>query len=478
MYGGTTKPESYCKITVYLQHNAPLLYENIQDLCLFGLFNTRGKNGVTLLLPDQKTQAKIDKLVGQDARKAVSMINACVLPVYLESIEDFRSQKDDIPNKLGNKLPIKEVTSSSVELTNGAKITRDSKFKRLYDTYNIAVYSLDGEVPTTGELSNNLGKSKKGARGGNDSQLVRGEFKRMSENVEWVDINDELDAVCKIRLGRGTNHWLHNGISFIEFLLRHSDPNVKSLGEVFCAFHPICTFYMKWMGPVAPQLVKEWRQSPGNMNYIDLEAHQKHLNRGLKQWEVLEKGIKHPDEIVKLQATTVTTTIQERVKSVIPTLINGRNWEQCINNYWGSIESFSFWILSLSDWTWLYCSHFSTACKNHDIDQMNYFFDAYNRWAIRGLISKQFKTTLLLFDSGINEAHLISPERFCSTFSSFGSRRCIPMGASSLSEISNKTQLGALYVGGGVKPNVIKPTTDEHITANYIISTTNSSEEK
>lgn len=166
MYGGRNAPESYCKITTYLQHNVSTLYDNIQDLCLFNMFNTRGKQGVTFLLPDEKTLAKINKLVGTDARKAVAMINACTLPIYLSSISDFDANKDDVPNKLGNKLSIKSVGASSVILNNGAKITRDPKFKRLYPDANIAVFLIDGEVPVTGESTKALRKKRGLTRGG------------------------------------------------------------------------------------------------------------------------------------------------------------------------------------------------------------------------------------------------------------------------------------------------------------------------
>ena len=74
MYGGASTPSHYCKIGTYIQHHAPLFYENIQDLCLFGAFNAR-RGGVTLLLPDIKTQKVIDTMVGKDARKALEMIH-------------------------------------------------------------------------------------------------------------------------------------------------------------------------------------------------------------------------------------------------------------------------------------------------------------------------------------------------------------------------------------------------------------------
>ena len=128
MYGGSSTPESYCKITTYLQHHAPTLHDNIQDLCLFGAFSTRGGAGVTLLLPDSKTLKKIDQMVGKDSRKAVDMIKACILTSYLSSIELFRSPT--ISNKLGFKLPVEHVSSSEVKLSNGATITVDRKFKR------------------------------------------------------------------------------------------------------------------------------------------------------------------------------------------------------------------------------------------------------------------------------------------------------------------------------------------------------------
>lgn len=173
MIGGSTKPELYCRITTYLQHNANTLYDNLNDLCLFGAFNTRGGRGVTFLLPDKKTQKKIDSLVGTDARKAVAMINALILPVYLGGLDDFESNKDDIPNKLGNKLPIKSITGSACILDNGAKITIDPGFNALYDNTRMNIFKIDGEVPITGEASQALSKKGRGFRGGRESKCDR-----------------------------------------------------------------------------------------------------------------------------------------------------------------------------------------------------------------------------------------------------------------------------------------------------------------
>lgn len=176
MYGGGTKPESYCKIGVYVQHNAPSLYDNINDLCMFGAFSMRGRNGVTLLLPDKAGLKEIDTLVGKDSRKAMEKIQACILPVFISSLADFKKDSD-IPNKLGNKLPIEDVSGSAITLKGGAIIKTDSKFKRLHADGQYAVFKIEnGLPPTTGEKSsqqgNKKGAGRRGVRGGNDSTLV------------------------------------------------------------------------------------------------------------------------------------------------------------------------------------------------------------------------------------------------------------------------------------------------------------------
>lgn len=468
MLGGSTAPEKHCRISTYVKYAAPLFYDNLQDLCLFGLIGTRGGSGVTLLLPDKKTQTKIDKLVGKDAAKATSMIQACVLPVHVQSLSDF---KKGLPNKLGHKLSVKSVTASSVELKSGAKIKVDPKFKRLHDASNIAVFALTGEIPVTGE-------EFKKVTGGDDQAIV--EYKKTS-NYDWHVINEEADAVTKIR--KGTCHLLHLGISLKNWLLNHEREEYKALGRVFCKLNPISLFYFKWMGPICGStILKEWCQTPhlhssGN-GYKNLDALKEQLAIGaeFQSWAQIESTIKHKDKLCGLTALRVCEQVQQHTLTHVSSLAWDEHEKAVIAKYWGGMKELSLWHLSVGDWGWLYDRVFANAFANSDTHEMDYLFDAYNRWARDALVSKRFSAALLLFDHTTNTNIIISKERFCSTLSAFNSRKVLCHGTQDLEDLASKIAgddpSGVKYVVGGFKPNTLKPTSSEPTVARVIVSTT------
>jgi hypothetical protein len=471
MYGGASKPESYCKITVYLQHNAPLLYENIQDLCLFGAFNARGRNGVTFLLPDKKTQEKIDKLVGQDARKAVAMINACVLPVYLENIEAFRSHQDDIPNKLGNKLPIKDVTSSSVELSNGAKITRDGKFKRLHDDSNVAVYTLDGEVPTTGEASQALNK-KKGSRGrysgGNDDFS---EEHKAKPGTSWTQVVDEAALITVSRLGRGgIDHLTHLTISLLNFMLKSdaSTPELKELGALLVKVMPVSPLYCLFILPLmTPVEVKLWLENPQQYNKMD--KLKEFMSMGLCMHDKVDKEIKSRENVVSLQATNICTELIEYAGK-IRDMVLGDNYTNVFNKRFGGPDGFKHWICSLSENTFLYSTLYVKAVDKKDGSTVKLIIDSFIRF-VGKTFKSTWKETLVLLDPDLDT--LYTKERFCTILSLFVSHRFFPMGCKNLNELAaivDGSQNGVTY-GGALAPNLVVITSDEHITADFWVRT-------
>jgi hypothetical protein len=470
MYGGASKPESYCKITVYLQHNAPLLYENIQDLCLFGAFNTRGRNGVTFLLPGKKTQEKIDNLVGQDARKAVSMINACILPVYLENIEDFRSQQDDIPNKLGNKLPIKEITSSSVELSNGAKITRDSKFKRLHDTSPVAVYLLDGEVPTTGDESQAFNK-KKGKNteysGGNDDFKELGGH-RGQNGHSWDKMVEEAIAICLIRVGNtGIDHITHLGLSLINHLLSQvQGSDLHKLGMLLCKVHPVSPLYYLFCGCLlTDEERKQWVNSV--KQYPKLSTLQKHLGMGLKQHAAVDSNFKKRENVMALQATNICTSLIKHASDIRDTYLSGEDFSR-----FGGADKFSEWIVLVSEFTFLFTKHYTRNVSGGNMVELKQIFDTYKRWVLNSCAAKNWMSALTLVNPKLDNVLMFSKERFCTILSLYVSHRFFPMGCDlqSLAKKSDGNNEGVVY-GGSLAPNLIVPTCDDHITAKFWLKT-------
>ena len=502
MYGGASKPESYCNITVYLQHNAPLLYENIQDLCLFGVFNTRGRNSVTFLLPDKKTQEKIDKLVGQDARKAVAMINACVLPVYLESLEDFRTQQADIPNKLGNKLPIKEVTSSSVELSNGAKITRDSKFKRLYDTSNVAVYSLDGEVPTTGDSSQVLSKKKGSSsgraqdggsyHGGDDDQAAFGysviDTDQTYNPVAMIrQLSFQTQQMCKWSFGPGNDNnsrrnmdpCSHNGVSLLK-ALEMSDKELEvGLFKVFTAFHPVSPLYYPFMLCVVDGSFRAKWPTLGN-KYNNATERNKQVALGASDRRSSVNTLK--DSAIRgFAGLSVCKQALELFTACVTKVIEGMGSEgeamgPAIDHYFGGVSQLSMFVVVVGEYCHLMSEQYLNAWFDggpKGAETINDIFNLILTYAINlmqnGVKSVNLCNALLLLNPKLADMDL-DKFRFCTILSLVMNSMFPPLGGdvvklAGITTDNTNRQGDAIYCDSKITPTTIIPTSKDHLYA-------------
>lgn len=187
------KVKKFCRVTKFLEQTDKDLYQALDDLCLFGLFRTRGR-GVTFLYPTDKSYRKkiIDHAYSNNPEKAVDMIRSLVLLDYLPSPNDFKNKKDDIPNALHKKLEVDTADAKEVKLKSGHKLVVDSSFAPLRAGEPVAVYKLSGkgELPTTGTAStmkyNN--KTKGGYRGG---ALDKSDEIKLTECVERIYASGE-----------------------------------------------------------------------------------------------------------------------------------------------------------------------------------------------------------------------------------------------------------------------------------------------
>jgi hypothetical protein len=145
-----TKLKKFCSITKYLETIDKELHTVLDDLCLFGLFRSRG-SGVTFLYPTNEAyRKKITKLAyGNTPEEAVDMIKALVLSDYLPKIADFGNKKDNIGNMLRKKLEVENVEKDTVLLKGGLKLKLDDKFVSINPDDTTVVYNLSG----TGEIS-------------------------------------------------------------------------------------------------------------------------------------------------------------------------------------------------------------------------------------------------------------------------------------------------------------------------------------
>jgi hypothetical protein len=183
------KVKKFCRVTKFLEQTDKDLYQALDDLCLFGLFRTRGR-GVTFLYPTDKSYRKkiIDHAYSNTPEKAVDMIKALVLLDYLPSPTDFKNKKDDIPNALHKKLEVDSADAKEVKLKSGHKLEVDKSFAPLRSGEPVAVYKISGkdELPLTGAASTmkyNNNKSKGGYRGGS---LEKSDEVKLTECVERI----------------------------------------------------------------------------------------------------------------------------------------------------------------------------------------------------------------------------------------------------------------------------------------------------
>lgn len=188
------KVKKFCRVTKFLEQTDKDLYQALDDLCLFGLFRTRGR-GVTFLYPTDKSYRKkiIDHAYSNNPEKAVDMIKALVLLDYLPSPTDFNNKKDDIPNALHKKLEVDSADANGVKLKSGHTLEVDKSFAPLRAGEPVAVYKISGkgELSLTGAASTmkyNNNKSKGGYRGGS---LEKSDEVKLTECVERIYASGE-----------------------------------------------------------------------------------------------------------------------------------------------------------------------------------------------------------------------------------------------------------------------------------------------
>lgn len=220
------KVKKFCRVTKFLEQTDKDLYQALDDLCLFGLFRTRGR-GVTFLYPTDKSYRKkiIDHAYSNNPEKAVDMIKALVLLDYLPSPTDFKNKKDDIPNALHKKLEIDSADSKEVKLKSGHKLSVNKSFATLRDGEPVAVYSISGkgELSLTGSASTMKysNKSKGGYRGGSPH---KSDEIKLTECVERIYASGEDKIYMTV-------------MSLIyQYAVEKGDPDVKKLiYERICA---------------------------------------------------------------------------------------------------------------------------------------------------------------------------------------------------------------------------------------------------
>jgi hypothetical protein len=196
------KLKKFCRVTKFLEQTDKDLHQVLDDLCLFGLFRTRGR-GVTFLYPSNAAYRKkiSDHAYSNNPEKAVDMIKALVLLDYLPSPIDFKNKKDDIPNALHKKLGVDSADSKEVKLSSGHKLAVNKSFATLRADEPVAVYNITGtgELPLTGTSStmkySNTNNNKRTPTGGylGGGALDKTSAIKLTQYVEMLYINGVRD---------------------------------------------------------------------------------------------------------------------------------------------------------------------------------------------------------------------------------------------------------------------------------------------
>lgn len=211
------KLKKFSKIIDYIGAHHPDLMEIIDNLSQSNGFVPRRNGGITFLVPNAKYTEEIKKVAySEDAERATDMIQSLLIPILLETVEDWREYSDDIPNLLGKRVEVASVGTDRILLKNGSIITKNKIFKPLMrsgaaERANMAVWDLNGAVDLTAETTTRKG----------------GAIKRRPPKVRNYD---QDDAVVR---------------GFVKLVERRERQAVRTRGETFKSFKltVLCNYY-------------------------------------------------------------------------------------------------------------------------------------------------------------------------------------------------------------------------------------------
>ena len=120
------------------------------------------------------------------------MLNACIIDTVYPTLADLHKAGKNLVNRLSQEVELK-VSGSEGVLSNGSKIKKDGDFKHSHSRPNMAVYLLEGPIPTNGkEVKRMHGDDKKGkTEGGAEVSESRFVFaKRIEEDFCMMQVTE------------------------------------------------------------------------------------------------------------------------------------------------------------------------------------------------------------------------------------------------------------------------------------------------
>lgn len=159
------------KLLDYIKIKDPELYEVMERLCMqFALQAGRNMSGVTFLQPvDNNTRERIFDLANSEnideMYEATHLLNAMIIKTNIASHREFHNNKDNIINRLDQKLEVANVHPNRIEFANGAHAIINPDFAKLSQGESIySLYSLTGELPINGNKSTARKQRSRGRR--------------------------------------------------------------------------------------------------------------------------------------------------------------------------------------------------------------------------------------------------------------------------------------------------------------------------
>lgn len=439
MFGGRSKPSHYCKILTYVEHKSPALYECIQDLCLYNAFNPSKGDGITFLMPNAKATKELAKLVSSDTRKAADTMRAHIIPLYLETIESFNSQKEDIPTLLGIRVPIASVSDGKVTLKNGSTITAVDDFKRMYENSAINIFEVDGLSPTEGLPTARLGKKKmmKKVGGGRHRGHQGGDDVKEMKLPESVDNKEKMikmiKAVAPIINSSGSCAFTRYHVSLFNSL--HGTPAAKLMAKTYVG--PLGVLHDLCMAPKAE--VDKWASNLGNHAYNNADTLDALHNEGAQQ--------AYYDSLIKCKSAKVgalkPVNIVNEVCAVFSEQADKLGLTQDELDLLGGREKFCQWWASKCEFAWLCTGRYieSSASQTGEI------FELFHNFYCAPLCSGDYGKAMAVVRP--NALSLISDvEVFCTMLAFMVSPFCAGAGGS-------KAMLSALK--GYTKKEDVRP---------------------
>lgn len=153
---------SYRSILDYLEDNDPEMYDFIHATANDTIFSSRGKVGITFLNPiDSKWREQIRDIIDSGDVDKIGELSEVLSAHVIEDVfkhpGEFKTRADDIPNALGQRIPIDTVKSNTVEVVIKGGGQRGTNLVARLDTNfvdgskreNLCVYRLVGGVLST-----------------------------------------------------------------------------------------------------------------------------------------------------------------------------------------------------------------------------------------------------------------------------------------------------------------------------------------